>query len=169
MEIDRDRVASYQFDMSIIRRLRERKGLSQAQLAELVGTSAPQILRLEKGRRKLTVDWAERIAPHLGVAAFELLFPGATGRTPVADEPEAVSDLIRADDVEAGSAGVFHAFLHLLQFPEEEAAATAPVLAKAFVKVLQAPEEPVFGLDRSQILGSEASRLVRAFGRKTPQ
>lgn len=63
----------YQFGMGI-RELREGLGLSQAELAEKVGTSQPQIDRLEKGQRKLSKDWAIRLAPHLKVKAQELLF-----------------------------------------------------------------------------------------------
>lgn len=59
--------------MSRLRELREAHGLSQERLAELVKpkTSQPQIGRLEKkpgetGYRKMTVNWAQRLAPHLG-------------------------------------------------------------------------------------------------------
>lgn len=53
-------------------------GLSMPKLAGLAGTSAQQIDRLERGERKLTKEWAERIAPHLGLSAQDLLFPRAT-------------------------------------------------------------------------------------------
>lgn len=61
--------------MTMLQRLREDRGLSQAQLAELVGTSQPQINRLEKSKRKLSKDWAERLSPHLGIPAERLIFP----------------------------------------------------------------------------------------------
>ncbi|MCH4542745.1 helix-turn-helix domain-containing protein [Ochrobactrum sp. A-1] len=64
--------------MNEIRRLREKKQLSQAQLAEMAGTSQPQIKRLEDGARKLTKEWAERLAPHLETTAEGLLFPQST-------------------------------------------------------------------------------------------
>lgn len=60
--------------MSMIRSLREARGLTQARLAELVSTSQPQIRRLEAGERQLTKEWAQRLAPHLGVAASQLMF-----------------------------------------------------------------------------------------------
>lgn len=68
-------VSAYHPEMNEIRRLREEKGLSQAQLAEMAGTSQPQIKRLEDGARKLTKEWAERLAPHLSISAETLLFP----------------------------------------------------------------------------------------------
>ncbi|MEZ2131880.1 MULTISPECIES: XRE family transcriptional regulator [unclassified Sinorhizobium] len=60
--------------MSKLRELRERQGLSQQQLAELAGTSQPQIKRLETGDRKLTKEWAERLAPHLQASPEVILF-----------------------------------------------------------------------------------------------
>ena len=62
--------------MSIIKHLRETRGLTQARLAELAGTSQPQIRRLEAGERQLTKEWAERLAPHLGLSASDLMFGG---------------------------------------------------------------------------------------------
>ncbi|SDC29965.1 Phage repressor protein C, contains Cro/C1-type HTH and peptisase s24 domains [Sphingomonas sp. YR710] len=47
--------------------LRKSAGWSRPQLAERMGTSAQQIEKLEKGMRRLTLDWIERFA-----AAFEI-------------------------------------------------------------------------------------------------
>lgn len=68
----------YRIGMKSMKRLREAKGLSQEQLAELVGSSQPQIGRLEKKPgdkhyRPMTVRWAQRLAPHLGCKAADLL------------------------------------------------------------------------------------------------
>ncbi len=60
---------------SIIRKMRLKRGLTTQQLADLVGTSQGQIVKLEKGHRKLTKEWAERLAPYLGCNAAALLFP----------------------------------------------------------------------------------------------
>lgn len=69
---------TYRFGMNPVRSFREKAKLTQAQLAERVGTSQPQIKRLETGERKLTKEWAERLAPALGVPAELLLFPPKT-------------------------------------------------------------------------------------------
>ncbi|AGF74116.1 putative prophage repressor [Bartonella australis AUST/NH1] len=61
--------------MNIIRKLRKELGLTQVQLAEKVGTTQPQIKRLELSERKLTKEWAEKLALHLGVKPSDLLFP----------------------------------------------------------------------------------------------
>lgn len=72
--------------MSTVRELRQAAGLSQEKLAELAGTSQPQINKLETGQRKMTVDWAVKLAPHLGVDPATLLGLGAQGtdRAPAA-------------------------------------------------------------------------------------
>ena len=71
----------------MIKDLREQKNMSQAELAELAGTSQPQIKRLEKGERKLTKEWAERISPHLNVTPEILMF-GWPDDDPHAVEPD---------------------------------------------------------------------------------
>ena len=61
-------------DESPLRSARKLNGLSMCALGEMAGTTAQQIERLEKGQRKLTKEWAERLAPHLGMEASDLLF-----------------------------------------------------------------------------------------------
>jgi transcriptional regulator with XRE-family HTH domain len=61
-------------DMSTLRERRRELGLSQQALADIVGTSQPQIKRLEDGERKLTKEWAERLAPALQTSAETLMF-----------------------------------------------------------------------------------------------
>lgn len=76
-----------------IRELREAQGLSQLELAERLQpkTSQPQIDRLEKGDRRLTVDWMARVATALGVSQSELL-----QRESVADSVYGLEDPSRA-------------------------------------------------------------------------
>src|SRR5262249_15296906 len=49
-------------------------GLSMAELARHSKTSRQQVQRLVKGGRKLSKQWAERLAPHLGTTAAQLMF-----------------------------------------------------------------------------------------------
>ncbi len=49
-------------DGSALKRIREERDLTQAGLAEMVGTSQPQIDRLEKRLRVMTKEWAVRLA-----------------------------------------------------------------------------------------------------------
>lgn len=64
-----------------IREFRERAGLSQAALGAKVHTGQSQIDRLEKGERRLTVDWLTRIAAALEIEPNDLLSePAAVGR-----------------------------------------------------------------------------------------
>jgi phage repressor protein C with HTH and peptisase S24 domain len=60
-----------------LRHWRNKKGLSRSKLAELAKTSHGQIQKLENGERKLTQQWMERLAPHLGVVPAQLLPPTA--------------------------------------------------------------------------------------------
>lgn len=82
---------------------RTAKGLSQAKLGELAGTSGQQIEKLEKDQRKLTLEWAERLAPHLGCTAKDILF--GTAPQPV-DKPSPMyidSPLRLVGFIEAGA------------------------------------------------------------------
>lgn len=74
MDLAREREADYHFGMNSLREAREAAGLTQARLAELARTSQPQIKRLEAGDRKLTREWAERLAPHLKLSPQKLMF-----------------------------------------------------------------------------------------------
>lgn len=55
-----------------IKEIRERKGLQQKELAELVGLSAPYLHDLENDRRGAKPETLERIANGLGVTVMEL-------------------------------------------------------------------------------------------------
>lgn len=69
--------------MSKVRELREKIGISQGRLAEMIGTTQSQITRIETGSRKMTKKWAVLIAPVLGVDPAELMFDDvAPGREP---------------------------------------------------------------------------------------
>lgn len=59
-----------------IREYRKIRGLTLNQLAELVGTTNQQISHLEKGRRRLTLDWMERIAIALDCHPSDLIMGG---------------------------------------------------------------------------------------------
>lgn len=58
-----------------IRELREAAGWSRRQLAELIGTTPNQLVKLENGDRRLSDHWADRLARPLNVQAYELLMP----------------------------------------------------------------------------------------------
>lgn len=56
-----------------IRRIRVERGLSAKEFAARIGTSGAQVTRLEKGQRRLTDVWLNRIAKGLDVAVNDLL------------------------------------------------------------------------------------------------
>lgn len=78
LALDGENVRPYHFGMGILTKYRDRAGLSQQRLADLVGTSQPQIQRLEKGKRGLSKKWAIRIAPHVQTIPETLVFGDRT-------------------------------------------------------------------------------------------
>jgi transcriptional regulator with XRE-family HTH domain len=62
----RDPVRNY------LRAWREFRGLTQARLAEAIGTTGAVISLIEAGERRLSDKWASRIAPVLGTRAGHL-------------------------------------------------------------------------------------------------
>jgi transcriptional regulator with XRE-family HTH domain len=56
-----------------LRNFRRALNLSQGKLAALVGRTQPEIARLENGTRRMTVEWANVLAPHLRRAPQDLL------------------------------------------------------------------------------------------------
>ncbi len=76
--LDGEKPPLYHFGMGILTSLRKRARLSQERLAQLAGTSQPQIQRLEKGTRGLSKKWATKIAPHVRTIPEELMFGDRT-------------------------------------------------------------------------------------------
>lgn len=50
-------------------------GLNDPQLAKATGTTKQQIFKLRRGERKMTVEWARRLAPRLGVSWQDVIEP----------------------------------------------------------------------------------------------
>ncbi len=65
-----------------LRRWRKRRGLTQSQLADRVGTRQQQIAKLENAQRRLSDDWLGRLAQALDIAPSDLL-PGSIPSIPV--------------------------------------------------------------------------------------
>ena len=59
--------------MNRVREWRQRKGLSIEELARRSRTTASQISKLERGERRLTVEWMTRLAKGLGCRREDLL------------------------------------------------------------------------------------------------
>lgn len=101
---DRDHAGMASNTPNRIRELRERAGLSQEKLAERLNTSQPQVLRLETGQRRLTIDWAKRIARAVGVDWRELDSPAPA---PDARHPETPPGFIEVPVLGRVAAGLF--------------------------------------------------------------
>jgi transcriptional regulator with XRE-family HTH domain len=78
--------------MNRIKELRQSRNLTQAQLAEMIGTTDATIQRLETGRRQLTERWAVQISTVLGVDVSEVFgqfLPAAAAGLSVIGEVQA--------------------------------------------------------------------------------
>lgn len=112
MVFDCDFPLRYHSGMDHLRALREAADLTQKELAELVGTSQPQIKRLESGDRELTPAWAKKLAPHLGVTAMQIVFPeenGARKKLPIVGRVGASTDGSILQDTDHGPFGEIYA------------------------------------------------------------
>ncbi len=56
-----------------IQKLRKQKGLTMKDLADLAGTSQQQIDRLEKGTRRITAEWMERLSKALSCRPTDII------------------------------------------------------------------------------------------------
>lgn len=75
-----------------IREWRERRDLTQDALAEASGTSKMQISRLERGERRLTQGWMERIAAVLDCRPADLLPAPSAGEVPAVGAAEGLAE-----------------------------------------------------------------------------
>jgi transcriptional regulator with XRE-family HTH domain len=92
-------------DRHFLKQWRERSGLSQDKLAEVIGTTGAVVSLLETGKRPLSEDWLEKIAPVLKTRkGFILDFDPSDARADFLDEVvdvheedrEQVLDLVRS-------------------------------------------------------------------------
>lgn len=71
-----------------INKFRKKQGLTMKALADQIGTTASQINKLEKGERRLTADWMQKLAGALGCSPLELFADadqfGNSGENPAA-------------------------------------------------------------------------------------
>lgn len=64
-----------------LRQFRERKSLSRQELADLAGVHHNTIQKLENAERTLTVQWIDRLAPHLGITREAFMLAAGKGET----------------------------------------------------------------------------------------
>ena len=69
-----------------IKKIRLSKNLKLREVAEKAGTSTQQIQRLEKGDRKLTTEWLERLSGALDCQPSDIVSMLATSIDPWAQE-----------------------------------------------------------------------------------
>lgn len=69
-----------------IRQLRKARGLTQAQLAQLVGVERTSIVNVEKGQQRLGIDLLDKLAAALGMRLVMRLEPLDAPGAPGTDE-----------------------------------------------------------------------------------
>ena len=80
VEIQQNRnIADYEKIGQRIQRLRKEKGLSQEQLAELIGISLSFLGHIERGTRKTSVETLARICDALGADMHYIVFGRSSG------------------------------------------------------------------------------------------
>ncbi len=80
-----------------LKELRKAKGLTLEALAQRVGSSNQHVSHLENGKRRLSVDWMERLAVALECHPLELLHDGVVART---EREQGLLELFRGLDAE---------------------------------------------------------------------
>lgn len=68
-----DRIGNRRAIHWYVREHRERRGLTQEQLAERMDTNKGQISKLERGAQRMNDDWAALIAEALNIEPWQLL------------------------------------------------------------------------------------------------
>ena len=74
-------------------KIRKRKGLTQRQIAEALGTIPTQISKLENGERKLAPEWIDRLSKVLECSKAELL--GEDAPEQLSEREKAFLDMFR--------------------------------------------------------------------------
>lgn len=84
--------------MNRLRHIRKQRKLTLQQVADAAGTSNQMLGMLERGERKLTVEWMEKLAPALGVSVAELLADNGQRKIPVVGYVGAGFQIFSIDD-----------------------------------------------------------------------
>ncbi len=80
-----------------IRVLRKNKGLTQVELAEILGVTQNAIYKLETGESDLNTKWMEKLSIALDVKPYELL-PLEWQPTPISEKEQQILDIVRESE-----------------------------------------------------------------------
>ncbi|ACB96030.1 helix-turn-helix domain-containing protein [Beijerinckia indica] len=96
-----------------LKKIRNRLGLTQIQAAEAMGTTKNQLIKLEKGERRLSDVWIDRAAKAYGVDPGELVSERMEGAITRLDNQMArsLNESLGRDETIAMLQGILSAFL----------------------------------------------------------
>lgn len=138
-----------------IARLRKLKGLSQDDLAEAIGTTRNALGKLERGDRRLNMDWIEKIAEKMGVEPYEVLITDDSPAMISRDWPPSGPVLTSTFALLLDSVGID---------PEQDE--RAQKLARQFPNALKHVSDLRGGLSRGEVKPPVAAPLDRDEGRQ---
>lgn len=160
--------------MNRIKQLRKDKGLTLQALAELVGTDKSQINRLERGERRLTTEWMERLAGALACTPADLLANTSIPK-PISDALhhtvrgfvfDALQKTGWSTEELAQKAKIAHIKIESLVHNMES---TVPLTDQEMWRIAEtadiSPLEPIFGQD-SDIISSQSRLPAPPFSEK---
>lgn len=92
-----------------IRELRKKRGLTQVELAKLLGVTQTAIYKLETGASDLDMKWMEKISKALNVKPYELL-PLEWQPQPISEEEKELLTLFRKKSTVTNSEDKSHLY-----------------------------------------------------------
>lgn len=84
--------------MNRLRQIRKDRKLTLQQVADAAGTTNQMVGMLERGERKLTLEWMQKLAPVLGITVTELIDDVEPARIPVVGYVGAGFQIFPIDD-----------------------------------------------------------------------
>lgn len=122
-----------------LRTIRKERKLTLQEVADAAGTTNQMVGMLERGERKLTLEWMQKLAPVLGVTVAELLDDIAAPRIPVVGYVGAGFQIFPVDD-------------HMKGAGLDEVDAPPGVMAKSAVAVIVRGDSMVPVLEEGDVI-----------------
>lgn len=131
-----------------LRRIRQAKSMSLEKAAKIIGTSADQLSKLERGERQLTTNWLNRILPAYGMTLAEFY----------------LDQSITEHESEGFSSPEAPSFHGPPQAPMQEIELNADLAVNAFDLALEISFEEGYSREQAKKAAKEAAKLAYSKG-----